>query len=158
MSFLLADFLIINVTFILFLFEFLCKVIQVSQHHQRIFPTFSPPNTKNEKSTLNLIKVDLIHNTLIYRGFRKFALLRHFEGFNQICLVRFSVWVLLLRAKSMSVKLKSISTDHPNNEHCLSLHRDSAHGLSQYRIINILNHQKKCKTNHRDFRNCSTPR
>ena len=52
----------------------------------------------------------------------------------------------------MSVKLKSISTDHPNNEHCLSLHRDSAHGLSQYRIINILNHQKKCKTNHRDFK------
>jgi len=77
----------------LFLFEFQCKVIQVSQHRQTIFPTFSPPNAKNEKSTLNLIKVDLIHNTLIYRDFHKFALLRYFEGFNQICLVRFSVGV-----------------------------------------------------------------
>ena len=50
------------------MFEFLCKVIQVSQHHQTIFPTFSPPNTKNEKSTLNLIKVDLIRKILINRG------------------------------------------------------------------------------------------
>ena len=75
------------------MFEFLCKVIQVSQHHQTIFPTFSPPNTKNEKSTLNLIKVDLIRKTLLNRGLREFALLRHFEGFNQECLVRFSVGV-----------------------------------------------------------------
>ena len=139
MSFLLADFLIINVTFILFLFEFLCKVIQVSQHHQRIFPTFSPPNTKNEKSTLNLIKVDLIHNTLIYRGFRKFALLRHFEGFNQICLVRFSVGVLppVLFLIYSSTRLKMNSRPSRSKMSFFAVMRRRGRGLRSRQVLTI---------------------
>ena len=38
--------------------------------------------------------MDLIHKTLKAKGLCKIVLLRHFEAFNQICLVRFSVGVL----------------------------------------------------------------